>query len=241
MRILKSTKEKEKERFFKMRDYSRLSEITVKNQTELDEIPLNFKGRIYIDCGPNDWIKVRHSYYYPVVIKGNSSVVVCVFPPVVSVFSDFPTVEAYDKSTIVLNGYSFVKAYGQSSVEAYDLSAVVAFDFSSVKAFDMSRVKTYDESSAVLYDDSSAKAFDKSKVKAFQTSSVRAFDESSVEAFDFSSVGAFDKSSVEAWEFAAIRAYADSSIKAYGNSQVVDFVQGAKIEVFDNARKVYGI
>lgn len=224
-----------------MKDYSKLSEIIIQTQEELDDIPLNYKGRIYIDSDVNVWIKIRHCYYHPVVVKGNSSVVVCVFPPVINDFPDFPTVEAYDKSTIVLNGYSFVKAFDHSSVEAYDLSAVVAFDFSSVKAFDMSRVKTYDESSAVLYDDSSAKAFDKSKVKAFQTSSVRAFDESFVEAFDFSSVGAFDKSTVEAWEFAAIRAYFDSSIRAYGNTQVVDFVQGAKIEVFDNARKVFGV
>lgn len=224
-----------------MRNYSKITELTVKTQTELDEIPQNFKGRIYIDCGPNDWIKIRHCYYHPVAVKGNSSVVVCVYPYVVNDFPDFPTVEAYDKSAIVLNGYSFVKAYEQSSVEAYEFSTVEAYDFSSVKAFDMSRVRVYDESSAVLFDESSAKAFDKSKVKAFQNSSIRAHDESFVEAFDFSSVGAFDKSSVEAWEFAAIRAYCDSSIKAYGNSQVVDFVQGAKIEVFDNARKVFGV
>lgn len=224
-----------------MRDYSKLSEIIVHTQEELDDIPLNYKGRIYIDSDVNICIKIRHSYYYPVAVKGNSSVVVCVFPPVISDFPDFPTVEAYDKSAIVLNGYSFVKAFDHSSVEAYEFSAVEAFDFSSVKAFDMSRVKTYDESSAVLFDDSSAKAFDMSKVKAFQHSSVRAFDMSSIEAFDFSSVGAFDKSSVEAWEFAAIRAYHDSSIKANGNTQVVDFVQGAKIEIFENARKVFGI
>lgn len=224
-----------------MKDYSKLNEIIVHTQEELDAIPLNYKGRIYIDCGPNDWIKIRHSYYYPVVVKGNSSVVVCVYPPVVNDFPDFPTVEAYDKSAIVLNGYSFAKAYEQSSVEAYEFSIVQAFDHSRVRAFDMSRVNVFDESSAVLFDNSSAKAFDKSKVKAFQNSSIRAHDESFVEAFDFSSVGAFDKSSVEAWEFAAIRAYADSNIKAYGNSQIVDFVQGAKIEVFDNARKVFGV
>ena len=219
-------------------DYSKLTEITVRTQAELDTIPLNFKGRIYIDCSANDWIKIRHSYYYPVVVKGNSSVVVCVFPPVVNDFPDFPTVEAYDKSAIVLNGYSFAKAYGQSSVEAYEFSTVEAFDHSSVKAFDMSRVKTYDESSAVLSADSSARAFDNSTVRAFGNTSVRAFDSSFVEAFDFSSVGAFDKSLVEAWEFAAVRAYGNSSVRAYGNAQVVDFLQGASIKVFDNARIV---
>jgi len=219
-------------------DYSKLSEIIVRSQEELDAIPLNYKGRIYIDSDVNIWIKIRHSYYYPVAIKGNSSVVVCVFPPVVNDFPDFPTVEAYDKSAIVLNGYSFAKAYGQSSVEAYEFSTVEAFDHSSVKAFDMSRVKTYDESSAVLSADSSARAFDNSTVRAFGNTSVRAFDSSFVEAFDFSSVGAFENSSVEAWEYAAVRAYGNSSVRAYGNAQVVDFLQGASIKVFDNARIV---
>lgn len=30
-------------------DYNKLSEITVKSQEELDMIPLDFKGRIYIE------------------------------------------------------------------------------------------------------------------------------------------------------------------------------------------------
>lgn len=55
-------------------DYSKLSEITVRTQAELDAIPLDFKGRIYVECGSKDWLHIRHNYYFSVVAKGNSSV-----------------------------------------------------------------------------------------------------------------------------------------------------------------------
>ena len=57
-------------------DYSTLSEITVKTQVELDAIPLDFKGRIYIDGGtPYARIIVTNKYLRSVEAWGNSSVV----------------------------------------------------------------------------------------------------------------------------------------------------------------------
>ena len=53
-------------------DYEKLSEITVKSQEELDMIPLDFRGRIYIEFGT--WMNravVKNRYYYRVVAKGN--------------------------------------------------------------------------------------------------------------------------------------------------------------------------
>ena len=56
-------------------DYSKLSEITVKTQEELDAIPDDFKGQIYIEGGtPFARIYVKKKYYYRVVARGNSSV-----------------------------------------------------------------------------------------------------------------------------------------------------------------------
>ena len=56
-------------------DYDKLSEITVKNQEELNNIPLDFKGKIYIEFGTYyDKAIVRNKYYYSVVAWGNSSV-----------------------------------------------------------------------------------------------------------------------------------------------------------------------
>jgi hypothetical protein len=217
-------------------DYSKLNEITVKTQAELDEIPLNFKGRIYIECGPNDWLQIRHNYHLPVVVNGNSTVVVCAFPGVVN---DFPIVEAYGTSCVKVNGYSLVNAFDKSTVEAFENSTVEAFDNSSVMAFDKSNVEAFEDSFVAAYDDSSVRVFDNSSVKAFGNTLVRAFDSAFVEALDYSNVKAYDNSRVEADEYATIKAYANSSIKAFGNVQVVDF--GAKIQISDNARIVPGL
>ena len=57
-------------------DYEKLAEITVKSQEELDMIPLDFKGRIYIEFG--DCFKpaiVKNCYILSVVARGNSRVV----------------------------------------------------------------------------------------------------------------------------------------------------------------------
>ena len=57
-------------------DYSKLTEITVKSQVELDAIPLDFKGRIYIEFGTYfNKAVVKNKYFYRVVAWGNSSVV----------------------------------------------------------------------------------------------------------------------------------------------------------------------
>ena len=58
------------------KDYSKLTEITVKTQEELDSIPLDFKGRIYIEFGTT-WnpAVVRNNYCLSVEARENSSVV----------------------------------------------------------------------------------------------------------------------------------------------------------------------
>ena len=57
-------------------DYSKLEEITVKSQSELDDIPDNFAGRIYIEFGTG-WkmAVVEKNYCNCVEARGNSSVV----------------------------------------------------------------------------------------------------------------------------------------------------------------------
>ena len=57
-------------------DYSKLTEITVKSQSELDMIPEDFAGRIYIEFGmPWDKAIVNKRYRRSVEAWGNSSVV----------------------------------------------------------------------------------------------------------------------------------------------------------------------
>lgn len=57
-------------------EYNKLSEIIVKSQEELDMIPLDFKGRIYIEFGTLFRPAIiNKSYNSSVVAWGNSSVV----------------------------------------------------------------------------------------------------------------------------------------------------------------------
>jgi hypothetical protein len=97
------------------KNYNVLDEIIVTNQKELNAIPLDFKGRIYIDC--TDTIQIRNKYYWRVVAYENSSVV------------------AYGKSSVMAKENSSVEAYENSSVVAYENSSVVAYGNSSVVAW----------------------------------------------------------------------------------------------------------
>ena len=90
-------------------DYSELNEITVKSQDELDAIPLDFKGVIYIEFG---------TYYTPAIVRNKY----------------YRTVEAWGNSSVVAWGNSSVVAWENSSVVALGNSSVVARENSSVEA-----------------------------------------------------------------------------------------------------------
>ena len=96
-------------------DYKKLSEITVRSQEELDAIPVDFKGRIYVEFG--DYFKpaiVRKKYGLSVEARENSFV------------------EARGNSSVVAWENSSVVARENSSVEARGNSSVVARENSSV-------------------------------------------------------------------------------------------------------------
>ena len=89
-------------------DYSKLEEITVKSQEELDMIPEDFGGRIYIEFGkPRNRAVVRKRYRRSVEAWGNSSV------------------EAWGNSSVEAWENSSVVAWGNSSVEAWGNVQVV--------------------------------------------------------------------------------------------------------------------
>lgn len=97
-------------------DYSKLKKITVISQEELDSIPDNFAGNIYIDFGTvNNRAVVSKAYPRKVVALGNSSVVAL----------DNSSVEARDNSSVAARDNSSVVARGNSSVVACGNSQVV--------------------------------------------------------------------------------------------------------------------
>ena len=105
-------------------NYSKTDEITVKNQKELDSIPDDFRGRIYIAFGTLfNRAVVRKRYLLSVVARGNSSV------------------EAWENSSVVARGNSSVVAWGNSSVVAWENVQIVKMSlFAKLKTSGKSRI-----------------------------------------------------------------------------------------------------
>ena len=100
-------------------------------------------------------------------------------------------------------------------------------------------VEAWGNSSVVARGNSSVEAWGNSSVEAWGNSSVVARGNSSVVARGNSSVVAWENSSVVAWENSSVVAWENSSVEAWGNVQVVDYLQGATIQLFGNARTVF--
>lgn len=97
--------------------------IIVKNQKELDKIPLDFKGTINIELNSKivrTVIEIKNRYYNPVNVKDNS------------LFS----------AIIALNN-SYIRVFNGNHIEARDNSFVEDISGSDIIAKDNSNIKTY--------------------------------------------------------------------------------------------------
>lgn len=109
------------------------AEIAVKSQEELDMIPDDYAGIIFIWFG--DLLSpaiVEKSYKGPVAARGFSHVRA----------RGNSSVRAYDHSSVEAYDHSSVEACDYSHVTAWDNSTVVALGFSSVEVWDNSSVNT---------------------------------------------------------------------------------------------------
>ena len=192
-----------------------MNEITVTSQQQLDNLPHDYHGRIYIKFGtPYDKAIVRRKYDFASVEALENS-----------------SVEALENSSVVALENSSVVAWGNSSVEALENSSVVAWENSSVVALE--------NSSVVAWGNSSVEALENSSVVAWENSSVEARGNSSVVALENSSVVAWGNSSVEALENSSVVAWENSSVEARGNSQINQKSDASKINASSNARVVH--
>ena len=117
-----------------------MNEITVTSQQQLDELPHDYHGRIYIKFGtPYDKAVVRRKYDFASVVAWENSSVVARENSSVEAWGN-SSVEAWENSSVVARGNSSVEAWGNSSVEAWENSSVVARGNSSVEAWGNSSV-----------------------------------------------------------------------------------------------------
>ena len=98
-------------------NYSKTYEITVKNQKELDSIPDDFKGRIYIAFGTLfNRAVVRKRYLLSVVARENSSV------------------EAWENVQIVkMSSFAKLKTSGKSRIVEMPKSVIEFLDFYGIR------------------------------------------------------------------------------------------------------------
>lgn len=202
-------------------NYANLKEITVKTQEELDAIPDDFKGQIYIES--NSVIHINKKYHWYVVTLGNSNV------------------KALGNSNVKALGHSHIEALGNSHIEAWENSSIKAKKNSVIEAWENSHVKALENSSVVAKGNSYVMALGHSSIEALGYSHIEAWENSHIKAWENSSVVAWENSIVEARGNSNIEARDNSHIKATANAQVVDRhnkVYG-KIQINGNARIVY--
>lgn len=227
-------------------DYNNLRDITVKSQYELDAIPDDYKGQIYIDFGtPEDPAIVDKQYYLPVVALGSRRVNAWGSSQVTA--RDNSRVLALHNSHIDAVDNSRVEAWGNSSVTARDNSVVVIKESSRAESYDNSTVKSWDNccayahgrSSILARESSYAVAYDNSRVVARDNSSVNANDTSIVYAYDNSSVVSYAYSSIVAMDNSLIEARSLGTVDAHCNTQVYQRSDTVKVTTSGNARIIY--
>ena len=106
-------------------DYSKTYEITVKNQKELDSIPDDFRGRIFIAFGTLfNRAVVRKRYLLSVVARENSSVVA----------RGNSSVEAWGNVQIVkMSSFAKLKTSGKSRIVEMPKSVIEFLDFYGIR------------------------------------------------------------------------------------------------------------
>jgi len=120
-------------------DYEKLEEIIVKSQEELDDIPLDFRGRIYIEFGTS-WNKavIKNKYYWTPVLRENSS----------AVLWENSSAELWENSSAVLRENSSAVLWENSSAVLWENSSAVLWENSSAVLWENSSAELRENSSA---------------------------------------------------------------------------------------------
>lgn len=189
-----------------------LDEITVKSQAELDRIPNDYEGQIFIGFGTEQKRAIiQKKYQKSVIVKKyyyatalNNALVI-----------------ATDNSNVIAKDNSRIQAFLNSFVSAYETSEVVATGHAFILAKGKSSVTANESVSVIVGENASAIVM----------------GNVSVRAYDSSLVTANDKSSIECYNNSLITAWGDSIVMAYDNSFIIGH-ENASITVRNNASAI---
>lgn len=179
-----------------MLDYKKnFEEVIVTTQEELDHIPLDYAGQVYIHS--DELITVWQTFLKRVMVRGNSRVV------------------AKGNSFVIANDNSLILANDYSTVFAWDNSSVVAYDVSNVESMENNKIFASEHSTVVAWGNNSeiySKGY--SHVIVYGKSTVEAWENSSVEVYEGGSVVAHGNSQV-------INHSPNTHIKVYNNAREI--------------------
>lgn len=194
-----------------MLDYKKnFEEVIVTTQEELDHIPLDYVGQVYIHS--DELITIWQTFLKRVIVRGNSRVV------------------AKDNSFVIAEDNSLILAGDFSTVFAWDNSSVVAYGVSSVKSMGNNKIFASEHSTVAAWGNAEICSKGYSRVTINGNSTVEAWENSSVEVCGGGSVVAHGNSQVvNHSSYADIRVY-DNAREILMPKHVYEFLDFYKIK-----------
>ena len=200
-----------------------MNEIIVKTQEELDNVPMDYHGRIIIKFGT--WLN-------PAVLKksyGNASAVL------------------RDNASAVLWGNASAELWGNASAELRDNASAVLRDNASAVLWDNARAELRDNAraelrdnaSAVLWGNARAVLWGNARAELWGNASAVLWGNARAELWGNASAELRDNASAELRDNASAVLWGDARAEASGNAQIVDVCRSGRASVSGNARVVY--
>ena len=208
-----------------------MNEIIVKTQEELDNVPLDYHGRIIIKFG---------TAFNPAILKKS-------YDYASAELWDNASAELWDYARAVLRGNASAELRGNTSAELWDNASAELWDYARAELRDNASAELWDYASAELWDNASAELWDNASAELWGNTSAVLRGNASAELWDYARAELRDNAR------AVLRDYARAELRdnaravlrdnaraeASGNAQIVDVCRSGRASVSGNARVVY--
>ena len=240
-----------------------MNEIIVKTQEELDNVPMDYHGRIIIKFGT--WLNpaiLRKSYdNASAVLRGNARAVLwdnasaVLWDNASAVLRDNASAVLWDNASAVLRGNARAELRGNARAvlrgnaraELRGNARAVLWDNASAELRDNARAELRDNASAVLWDNASAVLWDNASAVLWDNASAVLWGNASAVLWDNASAVLWGNASAELrgnaraelWDNASAELRDNARAEASGNAQIVDVNRSGHASISENARVVY--
>jgi hypothetical protein len=192
-----------------------MNKIIVKTQEELDNVPLDYHGRIIIKFGT--WLD-------PAVLKKSY---------------DYASAELQDNASAVLQDNASAVLWDNASAVLRDNASAELQDNASAELQDNASAVLWDNASAELQDNASAVLWDNARAMLRDNASAVLRDNASAVLRDNASAVLRDNARAVLRDNARAMLRDNARAEASGNAQIVDVNRSGHASISENARVVY--